>query len=197
MTPRIAVFCSGNGSNFQAILDAVKHRRLKAEVALMVCDNPKAFAVRRASRSNIPSVVASPKLFSSRTDYEKFILRILKNQRVTMIALAGFMRIFTPHFINAYKNKILNIHPSYLPAFKGAHAIADAFRAKAKKTGVTIHLVTAHVDDGPILVQKKVKILKDDTLAVLESRIHQLEHRLYPLAIQKFIRRGLVKNPAC
>ena len=187
MTPKLAVFCSGYGSNFQAILDAVKRRKLKAEVALLVCDNPEAFAVQRAVRSGVPSVVLSPQLFKSRTDYEKFIVRILKNQKVTLVALAGFMRIFTPYFVNAYRNKILNIHPSYLPAFKGAHAIEDAFRAKAKETGVTIHLVTAKVDDGPIVAQTKVRVLGSDTLKTLEERIHRTEHRLYPAAIQQVI----------
>ena len=186
---RLAVFVSGNGSNFQAIVGAVNRRKLKAELSLMVCDNPKARVVQRAAKSRIPAIVVSPGLFDSRIEYEKFIVRILKNQKIDLVVLAGFMRIFTGYFIGAYKNRILNIHPSYLPAYKGAHAIRDAFNARAKETGVTVHVVTAKIDDGPILMQQKIRILKTDNLAALEERIHRAEHRLYPLAIQKFISR--------
>ena len=187
MVPRIAVFCSGGGSNFEALAEAVKRGRLKAEIALMVCDNPKAFAIRRAAKRGIPVVVVSPRLFASRSEYEKFILRILKNQKVGYVVLAGFMRILTPDFIRAYRNRVLNVHPSLLPAFKGAHAIRDAFEAKAKVTGVTIHVVTAKLDSGPILAQKKIRISGKDSLRSLEEKIHREEHKLYPHVIGKFI----------
>lgn len=185
---RLAVFCSGYGSNFQAILDAVRAKRLRADIALMVCDNPKAYALKRAEKAGVPVVLLSPKLFSSREAYERLIVGILKNQAIDAVVLAGFMRIFTPYFIRAYRSRILNIHPSYLPAFKGAHAIKDAFEAKIKSTGVTVHLVTAAVDSGPILLQEKVKISPRDTLASLEKRIHQVEHRLYPQAIERYLK---------
>ncbi len=185
----LAVFCSGFGSNFQAILDAVRGKKLRANIVLMVCDNPKAYAIRRAQKNNIPFIVLSPKLFPSRVDYEKFIVQVLKNQRVDVVVLAGFMRIFTPYFIKAYKNKILNIHPSLLPRFKGAHAIRDAFEAGVKETGVTVHLVTADVDAGPILARQKIKRSASDTQASLEKKIHAAEHKLYPDAIQSFIDR--------
>ncbi len=183
----LAVFCSGNGSNFQAILDAVRRGKLKAHVALMVCDNPKAYALERAKKAQIPVVLLSPKLFTNRQDYEKIIVRILKSQAVDLIVLAGFMRIFTPYFIGAYRNKMVNIHPSYLPAFKGAHAIRDAFEAKVKETGVTVHWVTVKVDAGQPILQKRVKISKQDTLDSLEKKIHRVEHQIYPLAIQKVL----------
>jgi phosphoribosylglycinamide formyltransferase-1 len=186
-TARLAVFCSGNGSNFEAILGAIRSRTLKAEVAAMVCDNPKAYAIRRANRHGIPVVVLSPKFFPSRRAYEKLIVRILRTQNVEAIALAGFMRILTPYFIRTFRGRILNIHPSLLPAFKGAHAIRDAFEAKVKTTGVTVHVVTEKLDSGPILAQKKVAVLKSDTFKKFESKIHLAEHRLYPQAIQKFI----------
>jgi phosphoribosylglycinamide formyltransferase-1 len=184
--PRLAVFCSGNGSNFEAIARAIHRKRLKADLAVLVCDNPKANVVRRAAKYRVPAVVLDPKLFHSRQDYEKFILRILRNQKVDWVILAGFMRILTPHFIRAYRNKILNVHPSLLPAFKGAHAIRDAFRAGVKETGVTVHRVTDKLDSGPILTQKKVKISKSDTLKTLENKIHRVEHQLYPVTIQKY-----------
>ncbi len=184
---RIAVFCSGNGSNFEAIARAQHWKKLKADIALLVCDNPKAYAVRRAAKFGIPAIVLSPALFRSRGDYEKFILRILKNQKVDLVILAGFMRILTPHFIRAYRNRILNIHPSLLPAFKGAHAIRDAFEAGVKETGVTVHVVTEKLDSGPILMRKRILVSKADTLKTLENKIHYVEHKLYPVAIEKFL----------
>ena len=185
----LAVFCSGFGSNFQAILDAIRGKKLNARVALMVCDNPKAYALKRARKANIPVVLINPKLFKTREDYEKILVALLKNQDVDLVVLAGFMRILTPYFIRAYRNKIINIHPSYLPNFTGAHAIRGAFEAKVKETGVTVHVVTKEVDAGPIILQKKVKILKNDSLQSLEKRIHAVEYQLYPLAIRKLIRK--------
>ncbi len=185
---KIAVFCSGNGSNFQALIEAVRRKKLAASIALMVCDNPKAFALERAKKAGIPVVLIPPKLFEKREDYEKVVVQILKNQNVDAVVLAGFMRIFTGYFIGSFKNRIVNIHPSYLPAFKGAHAIQDAFRAKVQETGVTVHLVVEAVDAGPILAQEKVKILKKDSLEKLEKRIHAVEHKLYPKALQKFLK---------
>jgi phosphoribosylglycinamide formyltransferase-1 len=183
----LAVFCSGFGSNFQAILGAVRRGKLNARIAVMVCDNPKAYALKRAHRSNIPVVLISPKLFKTREAYEKVLIAVLKSQEIDLIVLAGFMRILTPTLINAYKNKIVNIHPSYLPDFKGAHAIRDAFDAEVRETGVTVHVVTAEVDAGPVLAQTKVQITNKDTLASLETKIHKVEHKLYPKAVQKFI----------
>jgi len=153
----------------------------------MVCDDPKAYAIRRACRQGVPVVVLSPGLFPSRKSYEELLVRILKTQGVEVVALAGFMRILTPYFIRAFRGRVLNIHPSLLPAFKGAHAIRDAFQARVKHTGVTVHIVTEKLDSGPVLAQKKVSVLESDTLKKLESKIHLAEHRLYPAAIQKFI----------
>ncbi|MBI2095911.1 MAG: phosphoribosylglycinamide formyltransferase [Candidatus Omnitrophica bacterium] len=193
----LAVFCSGNGSNFQAILDAVRRNKLKATVAVMICDNPKAYALRRARRHGVPIVLIgrdAPWGVSTgdpRKAYEKILVRILRNQRVDLVVLAGFMRILTPYFIRAWRGRILNIHPSYLPAFKGAHAIRDAFEAGVKETGVTAHLVTEAVDAGPILMQEKVKVSQKDSLESLEKKIHRIEHQIYPKAIGQFIKNSL------
>ena len=183
----IAVFCSGFGSNFQAIIEAVHKKKLRVSIALMVCDNPKAYALKRAHKNNIPVFLFNPKLFKTREEYEKLIVRILKSQKVDLVVLAGFMRILTPYFIRAYRNRMLNIHPSLLPNFKGAHAIRDAFDTEVRETGVTVHVVTKDVDAGPIVLQKKVKISNQDTLKSLESKIHRVEHQIYPLAIKRFI----------
>ena len=184
---RIAVFCSGYGSNFQAILDAIRRKKLRTEVAVMVCDNPGAFALQRAKKHRVPVVLISPKLFVSRESYEKVLVSVLKNQAVDLIVLAGFMRILTPYFIGAFRRKIINIHPSYLPAFKGAHAIRDAFDAEVATTGVSVHFVTEKVDAGPVILQEKVKVSPKDTLESLEKKIHAVEHRVYPQAIQRVI----------
>ncbi len=154
----------------------------------MVCDNPKAFALRRAEKNGVPVFLLSPKLFAKREEWERLVTAVLKSQKIEAVVLAGFMRILTPSFIRAWKGRMLNIHPSYLPAFKGAHAIRDAFQAKVKETGVTVHVVTAKLDSGPVLLQEKVKVLPGDTLESLEERIHEAEHRLYPAAISRFLR---------
>ena len=184
---RIAVFCSGNGGNFEAILAAIRRGKLRAQVAVMVCDNPKAFAIQRANRYGVPVAVLSPKLFPSRQAHEELIIRILKSQKVDLIALAGYMRILTPHLLNAYKGRVLNIHPSLLPAFRGAHAVRDAFEARVQETGVSVHVVTLKLDSGPVLAQKKIKVIKSDTLKSLEAKVHRVEHGLYPAALQRFI----------
>ncbi|MBI4352748.1 MAG: phosphoribosylglycinamide formyltransferase [Candidatus Omnitrophica bacterium] len=184
---RLAVFCSGFGSNFQAILDAIRKRRLEAVVALMVCDNPKAHAVKRARRRRIPLFVFNPRVFKTRRACEKIIVRILKSEKVDWVILAGFMRVLTPYFVRAYRGRILNVHPALLPHFKGTHAIRDAFNAGVQETGVTVHTVTEEVDAGPVVLQERVKISKRDTLKSLEAKIHRVEHRIYPLAIQRVI----------
>jgi phosphoribosylglycinamide formyltransferase 1 len=184
---RLAVFCSGFGSNFQAIIDAIASKKLNAVIAVMVCDNPAAHALTRARQNQIPVVLLTPKLFKTREAYEKVIVGVLDNEKIDCVVLAGFMRILTPYFVKAYRNRILNIHPSLLPKFKGAHAIRDAFRAGEKETGITVHVVTEDLDAGPILIQKKVRILKTDTLSTLEERIHKTEHELYPKAIEKLL----------
>ncbi len=189
MPGRIAVLCSKNGSNFEAILTAIRRKRLRAEVAVMFCDNPKAYAVVRANRRGVPVAVVPSKFFSSRKEHEKLIVSILKGQRVDAVILAGYMRIFSPYFIKAYKGRVLNVHPSLLPAFKGAHAIRDAFEAGVKVTGVSVHVVTQALDAGPVIAQARVRRSPKDTLDSLEKKIHHAEHALYPKAIGKFLRK--------
>jgi phosphoribosylglycinamide formyltransferase-1 len=184
----LAVFCSGFGSNFQAVLDAIRKKKLHARVAVMVCDKPNAHALIRAKKSGVPALLFNPKRFRSRGDYEKLIVSVLRNEKVDLIVLAGFMRILTPYFIRAYRDRILNIHPSLLPKFKGAQAIRDAFDAGARETGATVHLVTNRLDSGRILLQKKVKISQKDSLHSLEKKIHKAEHEIYPKAISRRIR---------
>lgn len=185
---RFAVFASGNGSNLQAIIDALKKKKIRADLVVVVSDNKDAFALKRALKAGIITVVVDRKKFNSRVAMDKAIIAELKSFSVDFIVLAGYMRILSPYFVKKYRNKILNIHPALLPAFKGGHAIKDAFEAGVKKTGVTIHFVDEKVDHGPILAQKALSIKRNDTLATLEARIHKLEHSLYPKVIDAFAR---------
>ena len=180
---RIAVFCSGQGSNLQAILDAARRGRLRAQVAIVVVDHPNARALTRARRAGIPAYSLNPKQYATRAGFERALIRLLTRHRVRLVCLAGFMRILSPVFVRRYRARIVNIHPALLPAFPGAHAVRDALAWGAKVTGVTVHFVDEHVDHGPIILQEAVAIRPHDTEASLLARIHRSEHRLYPKAI--------------
>lgn len=191
----IAVFASGNGSNFAAIAKAVKQKRLKANLALLVCDNPRAFVINRAKKAGIQTVLVNREDFLTKAEFEDKIIKRLKENDIDLIVLAGFMRMLSKEFVNLYKGRIINIHPSLLPAFKGAQAIKDAFDFGAKVTGVTVHFVDEKMDNGPVILQSAVKIEEDDTLETLEKKIHKLEHRIYPEAINLFIKGRLKAGP--
>jgi phosphoribosylglycinamide formyltransferase-1 len=183
----IAVFCSGNGTNLQAIINAIKNRKLKStNIALVVSDNPGAYALIRAKKAGIRTLVVERSNFSTKSDFEQEVIRHLKKENIGLVVLAGFMRIIGKDLIDAYRNKILNIHPALLPSFKGAQGIKDAFDYGVKVTGVTIHFVDAEMDHGPIILQEALPIKENDSLASLEKRIHKVEHGLYYKAIQLF-----------
>jgi phosphoribosylglycinamide formyltransferase 1 len=183
----IAVFASGRGSNFSAIIQAAKKGRIKGAVKLLVCDNPEAGVISRAKRSGVKVELVLRKEFSSKADFENKITQALKDNDIKLIVLAGFMRILSPEFVSLYFGRIINIHPSLLPAFKGEQAIKDAFDYGAKITGVTVHFVDDKMDHGPIILQSAVKIEEKDTLESLEAKIHKLEHKLYSRAIELFL----------
>jgi len=183
----IAIFCSGSGTNLQAIIDAKKSGTIKGEIKLVVSDVPTCFALKRAEKANIKTLVVERKDFKSKKEFENEILTNLKKENIDLIALAGYMRILSGDLINAYKNKILNIHPALLPSFKGAQGIKDAFSSGVKVTGPTVHFVTEDMDAGPIILQSPVVIKEDDTEETLTERIHKEEHKMYPKAIQLFI----------
>ncbi|MDP2928316.1 MAG: phosphoribosylglycinamide formyltransferase [Candidatus Omnitrophota bacterium] len=184
----IAVFASGRGSNFSAIVKAIKQNKIKAKLRILVCDQPQALVIKRAQILGVRIVLVKRQDFPSRYDFEAAIIQRLKNYKIDLIVLAGFMRLFSPGFVKRYRNRIMNIHPSLLPAFKGAHAIRDAFDSGVDSTGVTVHFIDEEVDHGPIILQQKIKIRSKDTLASLQKRIHSLEHKLYPQAIKLYIR---------
>ena len=191
---RIAVFASGNGSNFQAIAEAIASKQVAATICFLFCDNPKAYVIDRAKKIGVPYTVFSPKNYDSRVAYETELLKQLEISKVDLVVLAGYMRIIGPTLLTAYANRILNIHPSLLPCFPGKSSIRDAFEANEKKTGVTVHFIDEGVDTGPIIAQEEVAILPEDTLDSLEAKIHQVEHRLFPQVIQKLIENKTIKK---
>ncbi len=184
---KIAVFCSGNGSNFQAIVDSVKRGEIKAKIGLMVCDNPEAFALERAKGEGIKSLLVERKNFKTKDELEAEIIKNLEKENIELICLAGFMRLVSPQFVQKYRNKILNIHPALLPSFKGTSGIKDALDYGVKVTGVTVHFVDEKLDHGQIILQQALEIEDGDTEEFLASRIHLIEHQLYPQAIKFFV----------
>jgi phosphoribosylglycinamide formyltransferase-1 len=183
----IAVFCSGNGSNFQALVDSVKVGAISAKIALMVCDNPQAFALERAKKEGVKSVLVQRKDFQTKEKLETEIIKNLEQENIELICLAGFMRLVSPAFVKKYYHKILNIHPALLPSFKGTQAIKDALDYGVRVTGVTVHFVDEKVDHGPIILQQAIEIEDSDTEESLAQRIHEIEHRLYPEAVKLFV----------
>lgn len=185
---KIAVFVSGNGSNLQALIDAREKDGLAGgEITLVVSDHADAYAVKRARQAGIPVFVHEAAGSSSREEYDTAISRKLKESGIELIVLAGFMRILGDGLVEEYKWRMMNIHPSLLPSFKGTHGIRDAFEYGVKVTGVTVHFVEKELDAGPVILQTPVMIGEDDTLETLEKKIHEEEHRLYPRAVQLFI----------
>ncbi|MCW6676894.1 phosphoribosylglycinamide formyltransferase [Aerococcaceae bacterium NML180378] len=184
---RIAVFASGNGSNFQAIHEAVQSGQLQATIACVIYDRADAYVRQRAEQAQIPAHYVNLKVYPDKVAYETTILSHLQVAQVDLIILAGYMKIIGPTLLNAYPQRILNIHPSLLPAFPGKSGILDAYTAGVSTTGVTVHLVDAGVDTGPILQQASVSIREGESLDSLTERIHQVEHRLYPEVIQTYI----------
>ena len=183
----IAVLASGNGSNFQAIADAINKGKLKANLKLLVCDNPEAYCLQRAAKAKVKAFIADRRDFSNKKDFEEQIIRKLRSEKIGLIILAGFMRLLSGEFIKKYRGRILNIHPSLLPVFKGARAIKDAFDCGAKVSGVTVHFVDEQMDHGPIILQEPLKIKAGWSLEELEKNIHNLEHKIYPQVIRLFL----------
>jgi len=183
----IAVFASGRGTNFSAIIRAVKKGKFKANLSLLVCDNPQAAAIGRARRAGIKVALVKREDFTVKEDFEAKIISQLEENKIDLIILAGFMRLLGPALVSRYKGRILNIHPALLPAFKGTEAIKDAFAYGVKITGVSVHFVDEAMDHGPIILQEVVKIEEDDTLESLEKKIHKLEHRMYSQAVKLFV----------
>lgn len=183
----LAVCCSGNGTNLQAILEASRRGTLKAKVAVVVSDHPGAYALKRALDAKIPAVIIDPKAYRSRQAFDRQLARLIDQSHARLIVLAGFMRLLSPWFVRRYRGRLLNIHPALLPSFPGAHAVRDALYHGVQVTGVSVHFVDEKVDHGPIILQAPVPVHETDTEKTLHERIHKTEHRLYPKAIQKVL----------
>ncbi|MBM0742208.1 phosphoribosylglycinamide formyltransferase [Phormidium sp. CLA17] len=180
---KLGVMASGSGSNFEAIVQAIADRQLNAKIQVLIYNNPDAKAAARAARWNIPAVLLNHRDFGSREALDEEIVQTLRDHDVDWVIMAGWMRIVTSSLIDAFPDRVINIHPSLLPSFKGAHAIQQAFETGVKITGCTVHLVRLEVDSGPILMQAAVPILPDDTVETLQARIQVQEHRIFPQAI--------------
>lgn len=183
---KIAVFASGNGSNFQALAEACSRGDIPAEISLCVCDHPEAYVCQRAENLGIELLAFKPKEFSSKAEFERMLVGELNNRNIDLICLAGYMRIVGEELLSHYDRKILNIHPALLPAFKGAHAIEDSFNYGVKIYGVTVHYVDASLDGGTIIDQEALRYEGRD-IDLLEEKIHTIEHYLYPRAVNKWI----------
>lgn len=184
-TLELGVLVSGNGSNLQAILDAIARGELDARVRLVLSNQPSAYALERARTAGVPAVVHSHKDFPSREAFDQKLISELQRAGVEYVVLAGFMRILTPAFVQAFRGRVLNIHPALLPSFPGTHAIRQALEHGVKITGCTVHWVDAAVDSGPIIAQRALPILPDDDEASLSARMHEAEHLLYVEALRE------------
>lgn len=182
----LGVLVSGRGSNLQSILEAIKAGKMSAEVGVVISDKPDAKALARAASYGIPAVCLERKKFTSKQEFEVAIMAQLKQHKVDLVVLAGFMRILGAEVINAFPGRIMNIHPALLPAFTGLDAQKQAIDYGVKVAGCTVHFVDEGMDTGPIILQEAVPVLDDDTPESLAERILQVEHKLYPRAISLY-----------
>ncbi|HTL62499.1 MAG TPA: phosphoribosylglycinamide formyltransferase [Nitrospira sp.] len=187
---RVAVLASGRGSNLQAVIDAIEAKVIQAEIVAVISNKKDALALERARKHGLPHLFVDPKPFAGRPDsreaYDRVLLDVLEQRRVELVLLAGYMKIVTSLLVNAYVNRMMNIHPSLLPSFPGLEVQKKAIDWGCKVTGCTVHFVTEGVDEGPIILQAAVPILDHDTPETLAARILEQEHKIFPRAVQLF-----------
>ena len=177
---KIGVLLSGSGTNLQAIIDAIAHDALPVEIVHVVSSRPDAYGIERARTAGIPTTVLNREVYVDPQAADARIVEALRAAGAEYVVMAGYMRKLTPVVLDAFPDRVLNLHPALLPSFKGAHAIQDAFDAGVKVTGVTVHLANEDYDKGPIVAQRAVVVREADTIDDLEARIHATEHILYP-----------------
>jgi phosphoribosylglycinamide formyltransferase 1 len=182
----IGVLASGRGSNFQSIIDASESGSLKAKIVLLITDNPNAFAVERAKKHGIEPLIMVPSQYGTRNDYYKAVVQELRSREVELVVLAGFMRIIGKPLIEAYRDRVMNIHPALLPSFPGLHGQKQAVDYGVRISGCTVHFVDEGMDTGPIIIQAAVPVSFEDTEDSLSERILKLEHKIFPEAIRLF-----------
>jgi len=188
--PNVGVLISGRGSNLQALIDAVAAGRPRARIAVVIANRADAAGLERARRAGIDTLTIPHRDFPSRDAFEQVLVRELRARDVRLVCLAGFMRLLGPTFLEAFANATLNIHPSLLPAFPGVDAQRQAWEYGAKLAGATVHLVTGELDGGPIVLQRAVDVMDDDTAESLAARILEVEHQIYPEAVRLVLQDG-------
>ena len=186
MKQKFGVLCSGRGTDLQSIIDAIGRGEVNAEIAVVLADKPEAFALERAKKAGIKAVCVNRKQYDGRESFEKALIAELEEAGVTLVVLAGFMRILTPVFVHHFAGRIMNIHPALLPSFPGAHAHRDVLAYGVKVSGCTVHFVDEGTDSGPIILQAAVPVLDGDTEETLGARVLEQEHIIYPQAIQLY-----------
>ncbi|MCR6632936.1 MAG: phosphoribosylglycinamide formyltransferase [Magnetospirillum sp.] len=184
---KVGVLVSGRGSNLQALLDAAADPAFPAEIALVISNISGAYALERAAKAGVPTEIIPHKQYASRKEFDAAVDRALRAAGVEIVCLAGFMRLLTTGFVEGWNGRMLNIHPSLLPSFKGLHTHERALEAGVKLHGCTVHLVTPELDDGPIVVQAAVPVLAGDDADALAARVLEQEHRAYPLALRLLV----------
>ena len=180
---RLAFLVSGSGTNMQNLIQKIKAGEVHAEATIVISNKPGVKALEKAAALGVGTVVIEHRAYPDREAFDRALSECLERHKIDIIVLAGFMRVLTEGFVKKYYGRLINIHPALLPAFPGAHAIKNAWNAKVKETGVTVHFVDTGVDTGSVILQRKVPILPDDTLDTLEARIHSLEYEIYPQAV--------------
>lgn len=196
MKKKVGVLVSGRGSNLQALLDAAADPAFPAEIALVVSNIPGVYALERAAKAGVPTQVIPHKGFPSREEFDAAMDAALRTAGIDFVCLAGFMRLLTRGFVEGWNGRMINIHPSLLPSFKGLHTHERAIEAGVKLHGCSVHLVTPELDDGPILVQAAVPVLAGDDADALAARVLEQEHKAYPLAL-KLLAEGKVRVEGC
>ena len=184
---KLGILCSGRGSNLASIIEAIERGEIPGEIAVVIADKRDAYALERARAKGIPTVAVVYRDYAERADFERAMLDEMHAHGVTLVVLAGFMRILSPVFVHAYTGRILNIHPALLPSFPGAHAHRDALAYGVKVSGCTVHFVDEGMDSGPIILQASVPVMEDDTEETLAARVLEQEHRIFPEAIKLYV----------
>ncbi|MDQ5988688.1 MAG: Phosphoribosylglycinamide formyltransferase [Syntrophus sp. SKADARSKE-3] len=187
----IGVLVSGSGSNLQSIIDGIEAGELNADIKVVISNIPGVYALERAQKHGIPTVVVAHESYPDRESFDRAVVQILRSHEVELVVMAGFMRVLTPHFLRSYPMKIMNIHPALLPAFPGIHVQKKAVDYGVKFAGCTVHFADEGVDTGPIIIQAVVPVLDSDTDETLAARILKEEHRIYPRAIALYAARRL------
>lgn len=192
MTIKLGVLISGSGTNLQAIIDTIQAGELDASIELVISSKPDAYGLVRANEAGIPTMALSREIYADKIVADEIIASEFLRAGCEFIVMAGYMRMVNEPLLLAFEDRIINIHPALLPSFPGAHGIADAYNAGVKVTGVTVHFANAVYDEGPIIAQRAVPILEDESIEQLEERIHAVEHELYP-SVLKLIAADAVK----